>query len=96
MKADPFNIDDWLHQEAHVAAGRPFRFNNCSCVPVAPETQFLNIENPVGFLVTQGIDVDYEAAQTPDGERLMHVWAKNHLVELTAENESLPAECWYG
>jgi hypothetical protein len=46
--------------------------------------------------VTHGADVDYVAAQTPDGEQLMRVWAKNHLLELAAENEPLPAECWYG
>lgn len=96
MKANPLNMDDWLRLEAHVATGHPFRFNDCSCVPVVPENHPPAIENPVGFLVTHGIDVDYVDAQTPDGEHLMRVWAKNHLLELAAENESLPAECWYG
>lgn len=96
MKTNLLNLDDWLHQEAHVATGQPFRFNDCSCVPVVPENHPPDIESPVGFLVTHGIDLDYVAAETPNGEQLMSVWAKNHLVELEAENPSLPAECWYG
>ncbi len=96
MKLVQPNIDDWLRREAHVAAGRPFQFNDCSCVPVAPENHPPDVESPVGFLVTHGTDVGYVAAQTPDGEQLMRVWTKNHLLELAAENDSLPAECWYG
>lgn len=96
MKAVQPNLDDWLRREAHVAAGRPFQFQDYSCVPVTPETQRPEEESPAGFLVTHGSDVSFVAAQTPDGEQLMRVWTKNHLLEAVEESQALPAECWYG
>jgi hypothetical protein len=96
MRTVSLKIDDWLRHEAHVVAGHPFQIGDFSCVPVAPETLRQEKETPTGFLVTHGSDVSFIAAQTPDGEQLMRVWTKNHLLEVMEENQALPAECWYG
>lgn len=95
MKAIQQNLTDWLRREAHTIAGQPFKMDNCSCVPVAPENQ-RDEALPVGFLVTRGADVAYVAAQTPDGERMMTAWEKQRFFETTVEKETLPAEYWYG
>lgn len=96
MKAIQLNIGDWLRQEAHIAVGQPFQFENCSCVPVVPETHTHDATLPVGFLVTHGADVAFVSAETPDGEQILAAWSKNHVFEEAEDYEVLPAECWYG
>ncbi len=96
MKARQLNVDDWLRQEAHVAAGRPFQFEDCSCVPVVPEMHMHDTSPPVGFLVTHGADVSFVPAQTADGRQIMTAWTKSHHLEEAKEGETLPPECWYG
>lgn len=95
MKAMQHNLNEWLRREAHIVAGHPFQMEDCSCLPVAPETQ-VDEDAPVGFLVTHGSDVAYVPAKTPDGEEIMTAWTKLHTTELTEEKQSLPSEYWYG
>lgn len=95
MKALQHNLNNWLQQEAHVVTGHPFQMDDCSCLPVVPESQ-KEEETPVGFLVTHGADVNFVAAQTPDGEQLMSAWSKIHTLEMMEQAPSLPAEYWYG
>lgn len=89
------NIEDWLHCEAYVRRGHPFKLGTYSCVPVASETDEEE-ETPVGFLVTQGADVAFIESQTPEGEQIMSAWMKNHLLEGISKKQALPAEYWYG
>lgn len=95
MKILQQNVNEWLRQEAHVVAGHSFEMGDCSCLPVAPES-FSNEEAPVGFLVTHGSDMTFVDAQTSYGKKIMAAWEKNHLLELEEQEDSLPAECWYG
>lgn len=97
MKNAQDNINDWLLREAHVVAGHAFRADDCSCLPVRPETEAgRQDETPLGFLVAHGQDVTYQDAHTPKGEQLLSIWTKIHLLELAEDEQSLPAEYWYG
>lgn len=89
------NVNEWLQQEAHVVTGHSFEMDDCSCLPVVPEDRSHG-EMPAGFLVTHGSDVTFVDAQTSYGREIMTAWEKNHLLELEAQEENLPAECWYG
>ena len=95
MKAMQQTLNDWLRLKAHVVTGPPFQVGDCSCVPVAPETQ-REEDKPVGFLVTHGTDVTYVAAQTPAGEQMLSAWNKYHAPAPSREEPLLPAEYWYG
>jgi len=96
MKRTQPNINDWLQREAHVVAGPSFQFEDCSCVPVTPESLLSDSENPVGFLVTHGGDVTYVSAQTLNGKQILTAWTRNHLDEMAKEDRTLPSEYWYG
>ncbi len=95
MKVLQQNLNDWFRHEAHVVAGDSFQMDDCSCLPVVPESR-KEEEMPVGFLVTHGDDVTYVPAQTPNGEQILTAWSKLHTLELVEETKSLPAEYWYG
>lgn len=95
MKAIQFNLNDWLRQEAHVVAGRPFQLGDCSCLPVAPESE-MEEDAPAGFLVTHGADINYVPAQTANGEQMLNAWTKAHAREQAERVGRLPAEYWYG
>lgn len=96
MRTIQQNIDDWLRSEAHVVAGSPFQYQNLSCVPVVSEHHTHDTETPIGFLLTHGTDVAFVDAHTPEGESIMAVWTKTHILEVMEERQELPAECWYG
>ena len=90
-------INDWLLHEAHVVTGHAFRMADSSCLPVWPESAAdKKNETPQGFLVTHGNEVAYQDAHTPEGEQIMSVWAKCHVLEIVAEQPVQPAEYWYG
>lgn len=98
MKAMQLNVDEWLRREAHVTTGLPFRFEDYSCLPVAPQTKTNEGKDPIGFLVTHGAEITFVPAKTPDGEQIMTAWAKNLMpgAEAVEQDSALPAECWYG
>lgn len=95
MKVLQQNLNEWLRREAHVTVGYPFQMDDCSCLPVAPESQS-NEATPVGFLVTHGSDVAYVPAETPDGQQILTTWELLHSLELLEEAKAMPAEYWYG
>jgi hypothetical protein len=95
MKAIQFNLNDWLRQEAHVVAGHPFQMGDCSCLPVALESE-KEEDVPAGFLVTHGADISYVPAHSANGEQMLHVWTKKHALDEAESADKLPAEYWYG
>ena len=95
MKAIQFSLNDWLRQEAHVVAGRPFQMDDCSCLPVAPESE-KEEDLPAGFLVTHGADISYVPAHTAYGEQMLGVWTKMHTPDEVKSADKMPAEYWYG
>ena len=90
-------INDWLLHEAHVVTGHTFRMDDCSCLPLWPESAATKKgETPQGFLVTHGSEVAYQDAHTPEGEQMLGTWAKCRVHELLEQAALLPAEYWYG
>lgn len=95
MKTTQFSAHDWLKHEAHLTAyGHPFQFNECSCLPVAPEEP--KMARPTGFLMTHGLDVEFVPVESEEGQAMVHFWERVRFVGVFEELDPTPTEYWIG
>lgn len=88
MQNFPSSIEDWLRHEAPLVVGPSFVFNERSYLPVSLESE----GSPVGFLVTDGDDVQFVPAESEAGAAPALAWAQE------AEETAIvfPSEYWVG